>query len=135
MDELNMIAMFLWSLWNSRNDLIWNRWRKSSNWIFHAALHTFIQWQQARVPLVPQRSHKDVSSSLQWKKPKLGWVKCNIDAAMFNQFQCIRVDCVIRDVNGVMITAKNAKIHGLLDPAIVEARVAEKRWVGWSLSI
>ena len=46
---------------------------------------------------------------------------------MFNQFQCIGVGCVIRDENGVMITARNAKIHGLLDPAIVEARVAEKR--------
>ena len=42
MDELNMTAMILWSIWNSRNDLIWNRRRKSSNWIFHAALHTLI---------------------------------------------------------------------------------------------
>ena len=121
MDELNMIAMILWSLWNSRNDLIWNRWRKSSNWIFHAAFHTLIQWQQARVPPVPQRSHKDVSSSLRWKKPKPGWVKCNIDAAMFNQFQCIRIGYVIKYENGVIITVRNAIIRGPLDPTIAEA--------------
>ena len=43
MGELNMTAIILWSLWNSRNELILNGRRKSSSWTFNAALHTLIQ--------------------------------------------------------------------------------------------
>ena len=117
MEELNKTAMFLWSIWNSRNDLVWNRRKRSSYWIFNAALQSLIQWQQTRVPSVPQGLHRVVSSAPRWKKPEASWVKCNIDAALFNQFQCIGVDCIIRDEYGVMISARNAKLKGPLDPA------------------
>ena len=120
MEELNMTTMLLLSLWNSRNELIWNGRRKSSSWTFNAAIHTLIQWQHARLHPIPQGLNRAISSPVRWTKPASSWVKCNIDAAVFNQIQCIGIGCVVRDENGAMVIARNERIRGMLDPAIAE---------------
>lgn len=56
-----------------------------------------------------------------WSPPSQGWVKVNIDAAMFGDIGCTGIGCVIRDENGVFIRARNQKIAANLQPREAEA--------------
>ena len=61
-----------------------------------------------------------MASDVQCKqqKPVFGWLKCNIDAAIFNSDQCTGYGFIIRDENGSLVGAKNGKTQGLLDSFI-----------------
>ena len=41
-----------------------------------------------------------------WRKPDIGWLKCNVDAVVFFQQDIIEYGCVIRDEQGYLIAAK-----------------------------
>ena len=56
-----------------------------------------------------------------WCKLDQGWLKCNIDAAIFQDDQSAGFGCIIRDDTGSMIGAKNGKILGCVDPLLTKA--------------
>ena len=56
-----------------------------------------------------------------WQNPASGWLKCNIDAAVFNFDQCTGYGFIIRDENAFLVGAKNGMTQGLLDFLIAEA--------------
>ena len=63
---------------------------------------------------------------VRWIRPEPGWLKCNIDAAIFNQQDYIGTGWVIRNEDGAMVAAKNGILHGFIDPAVAEALSCRK---------
>ncbi|XP_073139005.1 uncharacterized protein [Henckelia pumila] len=80
--EIDSAAMILWSIWNSRNDVVWNRNTKTQV-VFHSALDLHNQWQQ--------------------DNPPINFVKCNVDAAIFKDPPRMGYGCIIRYSSGAVI--------------------------------
>ena len=55
-----------------------------------------------------------------WRKPELGWLKLNIDAAVFQDGQ-IGVGCVLRDAQGQFVGPRCQKVGGAWLPREAEA--------------
>ena len=56
-----------------------------------------------------------------WEKPSIGWVKANVDAAIFRESGTIGLGCVIRGDVGEFIAARSERRHQCLGPAEAEA--------------
>lgn len=61
------------------------------------------------------------SSPRRWSPPPQGWVKVNIDTAVFENLGCIGVGCVVRDTEGVFICARNHRVMACMQPREAEA--------------
>lgn len=61
------------------------------------------------------------TSPRHWSKPSQGWFKVNIDAAKFEEINCIGVGAVIRNYQGAFVRACSRKIGVLLQPRVAEA--------------
>ncbi|KAJ0983117.1 hypothetical protein J5N97_011372 [Dioscorea zingiberensis] len=54
-------------------------------------------------------------------KPQQGFIKCNVDAAVFKDRGQIGFGCVLRDENGSFIAARNGLLVAAGDPVLAEA--------------
>ena len=87
-------------------------------------------WQQARKSvLVPPNLESATHGSVRWLKPSVGWVKCNVDAAIVCSRGLISFGAVIRLPRGDFIAAKSDIL-----PGSFEAREAEALGVKEALS-
>ena len=133
-ENVNLAAMICWCLWNARNELVWNGKLRQKEWILRSAGDLLGQWQQARMVENQNQQGREVNVQQRWKKPEVGWLKCNVDAALFNQQGKIGLGCIIRDENGVLVAAKNDLLKGPMIPAIVEAMCC-KEALSWINSL
>ena len=62
-------------------------------------------------------SHKAVC----WEKPYFGWLKCNVDAAIFNAQGKFIIGCVIRNSRGKFVTAQCECCPGIFGSREAEA--------------
>lgn len=56
-----------------------------------------------------------------WGKPSEGWVKVNLDAALFEDIYCIVLGNVVRHAAGKFLMDKSSKHEGLVPPREAEA--------------
>ena len=56
-----------------------------------------------------------------WAPPPCGFVKCNVDAAVFDEEGKVGYDFIVRDCEGNMIMARNRCKRGPKDAFMVEA--------------
>ncbi|EEF29381.1 RNA binding protein, putative [Ricinus communis] len=117
------IAVLVWNLWIHRNEVVWYSKRKQPTQIVDGAvtyLHKWLIAQQTNPPS-PDNSGLFHHNLAKWKKPKTGWPKCNIDAAIFNQQGMIGADCVLRNTEGAFIGARiNSFVQSDLNPKLAE---------------
>ncbi|PNY02675.1 replication protein A 70 kDa DNA-binding subunit, partial [Trifolium pratense] len=77
------VATLFWCIWHNRNDKIWNDNVRSPNQVGRAAFDYWNEWFAVH----KMRSNDDhdvlLVSTNQWKKPRIGWLKCNVDALFF----------------------------------------------------
>jgi hypothetical protein len=69
-------SMLLWTLWNNRNDKVWNGTQEAGRRLGYKALQAWHEWasvQQEKLTSVQQQQ------TITWQKPPLGWSKCNFD--------------------------------------------------------
>jgi len=66
-------------------------------------------------------SQKNNNNETMWRKPILGEVKCNMDAANFKDQRCYGVGMCLRDLNGEYIAAKITWFQGIPQPQEAEA--------------
>lgn len=87
-----------------------------------------------------QEKHKHTqvisSSSRMWKPPPQGWLKVNIDAAVFTETGSIGIGCVIRNENRsfVRVRARNQRIEVYIQPREAEV-VGLKEALSWTKEI
>ena len=72
-----MSGMIVWSIWNNRNDLVWNGSRKPNALVIIIAHDSLIHWQ-----LACANHHTCSQISVEdrvytWRKPENGWLKCS----------------------------------------------------------
>ena len=73
--------MTLWSLWKSRNMLLWENTNVTPTLIVTRAQEVLHEWSCMQKIKHPPH-HKEQTHV--WTKPQQGWIKCNVDAAIFN---------------------------------------------------
>ena len=77
--------MLAWSLWNNRNDLVWNGKSKPNGVLIESAQGDLSHWKMATaVKNVKVQTIGDATTKT-WRKPDIGWLKCNVDAAVVPQ--------------------------------------------------
>lgn len=65
-----------------------------------------------------------------WDRPTQGWVKINIDAARFEEVQCIGLGAVVWDDQGSFLRARSKWVASLLQPREAEA-LSLKEAMAW----
>ncbi|KAJ8749857.1 hypothetical protein K2173_013772 [Erythroxylum novogranatense] len=65
--------------------------------------------------------HPNLAFSLVWKKPPVGFIRINTDAAIFKELGTTSTGFVVRNSNGDCIAVGSNIFSGVLDPSTVEA--------------
>ncbi|KAK3188632.1 hypothetical protein Dsin_028193 [Dipteronia sinensis] len=79
------------------------------------------KWQSAQVISISDDLPSADNGLVRWKRPRFGWVKCNVDGAVFSHLNRLGFGWVIRDVDGQMLAASNGLLAGPLDAGLAEA--------------
>ena len=93
------------------------------------AMNMLSDWSKAQQEVGRKRVAVHTSSRY-WCKPPQGWFKVNIDAARFEDSNCIGVGAVIRNDQGAFVGARCQRIGVLLQPREAEA-VSLKEALSW----
>ncbi|KAM6569155.1 hypothetical protein CsatB_017140 [Cannabis sativa] len=131
-DNIEKLAMILWSVWGARNDLVWNDKAISVERVVSSAITYLDLWKSA------QNSNGGASSfSSQfragvehWIKPSLGELKVNCDAALFSGERSHGLGWIARDHAGLCVSAAAVKHRGDIDPVVAEA-LSMKEALSW----
>lgn len=113
-EECHVAMMICWRVWINRNDKVWNNKTGSVNQVLNSAGQLLYQWQAAKKQqfYADTDVHKLVHGAICWERPKFGWVKRNVDAAIFSSQGNIGFGCVLRNSEGVFLTARCAGMAG-----------------------
>ncbi|XP_050207721.1 uncharacterized protein LOC126657129 [Mercurialis annua] len=87
-EEVSLVAMICWQLWVNRNDLA--------------------AWKVAHVKNAQLKMTRTVHGDGQdkWSPPVKGWLKANIDAAVFSGNGGVGVGIVVRDWKGSLVQVR-----------------------------
>ncbi|KAH9679250.1 rnase h domain-containing protein [Citrus sinensis] len=122
-EDCDLAAMICWKIWAHRNDKVWNNRSGRVYQILNSAGHLLYQWQSLRKQAM--FTDVDESSSVHgavcWKRPHVGWVKCNVDAAVFSSQAMVGLGCVVRNSEGIFLTAKCDRFLGSFGAREAEA--------------
>ncbi|KAH9684396.1 reverse transcriptase domain-containing protein [Citrus sinensis] len=101
-------------IWVNRNNKVWNNTACSVCQILNSAGQFLYQWQAAKRQVfdINDDTQRLVHGALCWEKPKFGWVKCNVDAAVFASQGKIGIGCVIRNSQGGFLAARCVEVVG-----------------------
>jgi ribonuclease HI len=119
-DECKDIAMILWCIWRRRNDKVWDGELKPVSIAIQLAREVLFQWQTARqTTAAPQQPQQQ--QTIQWQPSAQGVLKCNVDAAIFNEQKSFGTGICIRDHRGHVIRASTNWYEGNPLPHEAEA--------------
>ncbi|KAK2415610.1 hypothetical protein QL285_038076 [Trifolium repens] len=96
--------------WKKRNLKLWENKHETVDQVLNRAKGVLSAWQVAqknnsRTGVTgPDISHDDAIAET-WKPPREGYVKCNIDAAIFSADCKVGMEAVLRDNAGQFIAA------------------------------
>jgi hypothetical protein len=80
---MGRIAMLFWSIWHHRNNVVWNDNPSLLNQVRRIAYDAWNDW----FVIHHSKNEGDYDSapptSGRWEKPRIGWVKYNVDVAFF----------------------------------------------------
>ncbi|KAF4394721.1 hypothetical protein F8388_015627 [Cannabis sativa] len=135
-ENIEKLAMILWSVWGARNDLVWNDKaisveRVVSSAITHLELWKFAQSINGGASSSSGQPRADVEH---WIKPSLGELKVNCDAALFLGERSHGLGWIARDHAGLCVAAAAVKHRGDIDPVVAEA-LSMKEALIYKLSI
>lgn len=131
-DRRTKVAMVLWALWKTRNDLVWkNRVARVSSVVFlsDSVLENWLRVQGVQSnPVVAFLEAKDGMSV--WSKPRASSTKINVDAAKFLDLGAYSVAGIARDSSGAVLEAfSNCKI-GQISSELAEV-IGVKEALSW----
>lgn len=85
LEDYSLAAMICWGLWLNRNNMVWKGVIGRVQQVVNVAGQSLFLWQQACQSDLysPPKHDSFVHGSVCWTKPRAGWLKCNVDAALF----------------------------------------------------
>ncbi|KAL8115005.1 hypothetical protein AgCh_021723 [Apium graveolens] len=122
------VAMLCWSLWYRRNRWIWDRANGTVFGVKNTASCLLQEWTEAQAREESRRIRGETGDRV-WSLPLNGWLKINVDAAVFMNGS-IGVAAVIRDDRGGFVAARALRIPGAWKPREAEA-IAMKEALSW----
>ncbi|XP_073133745.1 uncharacterized protein [Henckelia pumila] len=125
-----MVAMVLWSLWHNRNDVVWNARSKPATSIYQATLDLLSQWKAAHDLKMNHSRTITQQHQLSWQNPVGDFLKCNVDAAIFNLLGKAGYGCIIRNNAGLVVAAIYGCLPGIKNPSIAKA-MAIREALSW----
>lgn len=121
-EQCTLLGLMCWSIWNRRNLLVLERINTSVFGIKTAAMNMFSDWKIAQEQQFAAGDGRGVQLVVKkWEKPPDGWVKINVDAAIFADIESVGLGIVVRGSNGQFIAAKSCRREGLFPPREAEA--------------
>lgn len=90
-ENCQLAAMICWRIWIHRTDHLWNHRTGSALQVLNSAGQILFQWQTIRKHhfFINADTNRVGHGAICWEKPCFGWLKCNVDASIFNaQVQC-----------------------------------------------
>jgi hypothetical protein len=132
--KAGLFATVVWTLWNNRNNKVWNYVVEPGRNLGYKAKQYWEEWF-----MVQNLQHVHASSAQQqhnnWQAPPHGWFKCNV-VGFHKELNKMSTDWCLRDHRGQFITAETTWIDGncsILEGeslALIEAlRVLEQRGI------
>lgn len=95
----------LWCIWRRRNDKVWEGEVQNVRMAVQLAREGIFQWQNARKCQKNSEQQQEQQQNISWQPPDQGYVKCNVDAALFSDQKCFGVGMCIRNSQGRFIKA------------------------------
>ncbi|XP_074374523.1 uncharacterized protein LOC141714927 [Apium graveolens] len=105
------VALLCWNLWNRRNKWVWDRANGSVFGVISAANHLIRDWREAQVK-DEKRTIRGAMGARVWSKPNEGWLKVNIDAAIF-LYGSIGVSAIVRDDQARFVASRGNELQVL----------------------
>ncbi|MCI01688.1 BZIP-like protein, partial [Trifolium medium] len=105
-DVAGQFAMLVWSLWNNRNNKVWNGEHEGGRQLGMKAHQLWHDWKLAQ-NIQQQGAYSDEQQQhlTQWQQPPIGWYKCNADAGFHSDSNKTSAGWILRDHTGQFVTA------------------------------
>jgi len=112
--QCNLFAMVLWSLWKHRNLKLWQQIHETTTQVAECAKHMLDDWVVAQELRINNNMHGNTAglrsrtpNDIQWQRPTLGRLKCNIDAFFSYSLNKVGIDICIKNFDhGSYVLAK-----------------------------
>lgn len=118
-NTLEKFAIILWRIWNARNHKIWQDVSPPPHITVSNSFQFFDHWKHTRKKsdYLCRSNDNQQQNIVEWKPPKEGNLKCNINAAIFKKDKSFGVWMILRDRDhlGSFIKAKSFVNNGIPD--------------------
>ncbi|CAN1299942.1 hypothetical protein LINPERPRIM_LOCUS24383 [Linum perenne] len=105
--QLGLIVAIIWALWREINDRVWNQKAHGVVRMVLNAREAVEEWQEAQGRrAVRERTSEVEGVCHRWHRPPEGVIKCNIDAAVFEERGMVGAGLSLRDWEGRVVTVK-----------------------------
>ncbi|GAU38878.1 hypothetical protein TSUD_67410 [Trifolium subterraneum] len=111
---MGRVAALCWSLWHHRNDVVWNNNRSLPNQVGRIAYNAWIDWFAVHHLKYDENHIPAQSTTDRWEKPRIGWVKCNVDAAFIGEARVTTTGACFRDPVGNFVAGFMQRQHTTL---------------------
>lgn len=128
-EQCGLFVLICWSLWNKRNKWLWQWVNMSVFGTKASALNLLAAWKKAQA--VETKANRGLQGRQQWEKPAEGWIKVNVDAALFEENGGTGVASVARDAAENFLKARSSWFEGLRVPREAEA-LGLKEALSWA---
>lgn len=127
-EKIIWVAVVCWCLWNLRNRWVWDRIMGSDFGVYSTAVNMVNDWKRALGSR--QTGRVETTATRRWSPPAKGWLKLNIDAAVFAGNGNVGVSSVIRIEAGEFVRARARRITANVQPREAEA-IGMKEALAW----
>ncbi|XP_073133631.1 uncharacterized protein [Henckelia pumila] len=133
--EMCTISMILWGIWKCRNEKLWNGIVNTASVTISLAYDLLQQWINVQSSSQdPQVSSYTPKEALSWQRPPSGYLKCNIDAAIFKEEHIFGVAAIIQDSNEAFMVCGMHKYNGNIEVREAEAKALYDA-LNWTISL
>ncbi|KAJ9556757.1 hypothetical protein OSB04_011371 [Centaurea solstitialis] len=105
--------MTLWSIWHRRNDILWIDGPHDPSLATRRANQILTDWKASKSLSALVNDYPNQACVTTWTPPRRGFIKCNVDAAIFHSNVVAGFGAVLRNSNGEFIAAKATPINSL----------------------
>ncbi|XP_031090929.1 uncharacterized protein LOC115995921 [Ipomoea triloba] len=133
-----LLAVICWEIWRQRNEKVWKNAAAIHNHQLINKVKSFLcAWRKAKKQQIPP-NHTTPIPDHKWRRPRVGMLKMNVDAAINKHAAAMGLDNVIRDEEGAFVATRGAQWRGNFTPREAEAvschtgsfDLAEISWYG-----
>ena len=116
------IAMIIWQLWNNRNSIIWKGRGVPLASLVQAGMLFLERWTISQNSNMKSPHIARSFADVKWSKPSNGWLKCNVNAGVFQACGMIGSGVVLHSCHGYFVAARSkVKYSSVLTPSVAEA--------------